>query len=192
MMHVALATVAPFLNWAGPVSAIVIGLYIFILSLLFIGLGAAAVFVAYWVHKQIGFIKLLRPTIETVNKTTEATMKGIAPTEYQNKIISTIAAGPAQIQNIDRQVEQYANRAVNIAIEFQARTLQVQTVAKALFLPKLARRAALKAELNARLRQIEAERHAPEIPDVPVARDTDGHQPAELTAPQPQRDASLR
>lgn len=170
-MQTHLAAVPPFLSWAGPTSAIIIGLYLLVFMILALVLCVGGAFAVYWINKKIGIIRLVRPEIISVNKTAEEAIMGIAPPPSQNKIISTIAGGPARLHAIDKQVEDYGDRVVNIAIEFQARTLQFQTVAKAFFLPGLSRRATIKAALEARLDAIQRERNAPELPAGSVAKD---------------------
>jgi flagellar basal body-associated protein FliL len=131
-----LAAVIPFLGVAGPIAVIIICLYIIIYLVLALAISAVAALGAYWVRKQSGVIKQLRPTVESVNKATEAIQKGIPPAEIGNPIIRTVAKGPARVHTIDQQVSQASDRVVNAAIEFRARTLQIQIVIKSFLKPR--------------------------------------------------------
>ncbi len=137
MAYLAQATDTPFLSSAGPIAAIIICFYAVLLIILILALGIVSVLLFRWVNKQADLIKLLRPTVDTVNKTTEAIQRGVPASENENQIIRTIAQGPERLKTIDHQVDELSDRVVGYAIEFRARTLQVQTIAQAFFLPGL-------------------------------------------------------
>lgn len=142
MMHIMLAATAPvnpFLGVAGPIAAIVIGLYIVVFIVLALAISALAALLAYFVRQKADIIKMLRPTVDAVNKTTEAVQKGIPPSDSESPLIRSIAQAPERVQQLDKQVDQLSNRVVQAAIEFRARTMQVEAVAKAFFLPGAAR-----------------------------------------------------
>ncbi|GAC1427758.1 MAG: hypothetical protein NVS4B1_07630 [Ktedonobacteraceae bacterium] len=130
----------PILATGGQIAAIVIGLYslLFIILTVVFGLTMDATF--SWVSEKVKLIKMLRPTVDSVNKTSEAMVNGTQPPSNGNKIVQTVAQGPAQVHKLDKQVDQVTDKVANAVIEFRARTIQVQTVAKALFAPNMLRR----------------------------------------------------
>lgn len=131
----AISSVNPFLGVAGPIAAIIIGLYMVIFIVLALAISALAAFVAYWVRNKSEVIKLLRPTVDSVNKTTEAFQKGVAPADVGNELIRTIAQNTARVQAVDQQVSQISDRVVGSAIEFRARSMQVKAVVRAFLHP---------------------------------------------------------
>ncbi len=140
MVPMVLADNNPILATGGQIAAIVIGLYavLFIIIAVVFNFAMAAIF--DWTSEKVKIVQMLRPTVNSVNKTSEALAQGVPPPANENKIVETVAQGPAQVQKLDRQVEQATDKVANAVIEFRARTIQVQTVAKALFAPKLLRR----------------------------------------------------
>ena len=78
-----------------------------------------------------------------MNKTSEAAVQGVPPTENENKIVQAVAEVPVRVHAIDKQVDQGSERVTKAVIEFRARTVQAQTIVKALFLPGLLKRKAL-------------------------------------------------
>lgn len=137
MIHLTLVAappVNPFLGIAGPIAAIIIGLYMVIFIVLSLALSALATFVAYWVRHKAEIIKMLRPTVVSVNQTTKAFQRGVPPEHVDNVLVRTVAQGASQVQKVDQQVTQVSDRVVGTAIEFRARMLQVEAVIKA-FLP---------------------------------------------------------
>ncbi len=181
MAYLALVAGTPFLSSAGPIAAIIICIYSILFIVLTLALSVASVLLFRWINTQAALVKLLRPTVETVNKTTAAVQRGSAPTENENKIIRTIAQGPERVKALDKQVDVLSDRVVSYAIEFRARTLQVQTVARTFFLPGL-RQAKGKDSANSLDRQsltsAEAiKEHIPALPVVPLPK-TDGREPA--------------
>lgn len=130
----------PVLATLGQVAAIVICLFVLIFVLLAVAFNVLMTFAMTWVHEKVDLIKMLRPTVESINKATELVSQGGAPTVNENTIVRAVASLPANIHAIDKKVEQSTDRAANAVIEFRARTMQVQTVLKAFLLPDLMRR----------------------------------------------------
>jgi hypothetical protein len=129
--------VNPVLATWGQVAAIVICFYILVFVLIALAFNLAMSFGLAWLREKAELLKLLRPYVESVNKTSEAAVQGIPPSENENKIVQTVAEIPARVHTIDKQVEQVSDRVANAVIEFRARTVQAKTIAKALFLPGL-------------------------------------------------------
>ena len=129
------SSVNPFLGVAGPIAAIIIGLYMVIFIILALAISALAAFLAYWVRNKAEVIKILRPTVDSVNKTTEAFQRGVAPADTGNELIRTIAQNAVRVQAVDQRVTQVSDRVVGSAIEFRARTMQVKAVVNAFLHP---------------------------------------------------------
>src|SRR5437763_12975942 len=132
---------APFEQAAG----IILGLYMFVSILIGLALSAALMFGLSWVRQKTELVKKLRPVVDKVNATTRSAMSGTLPPAQPgdkpvDKIARTVAEGPVLAQNIDKQVEQGSERVARAVIEFRARTMMVKTIAKAFFLPGLAKK----------------------------------------------------
>jgi hypothetical protein len=123
----------------GQMAAIVICLFVLIFVLLAVAFNVLMAFAMAWVHEKIELIKMLRPTVESINKASESVSQGVAPAAHENAIVRTAVSLPTAIHTIDKKVEQSTHRVVNVVIEFRARTVQVQTVVKAFLLPGLMR-----------------------------------------------------
>lgn len=126
----------------GQGAAIVLLLYFLILVLLGLGLTLGLMFGLGWVREKTELIKKLRPTVESVNTTTELAIKGDlpAPTANSNKVIRTVAEVPARAHNIEQKIEQGSDRVAGVVIEFRARTQMTKAIVKAFFLPGLTHR----------------------------------------------------
>ncbi len=123
----------------GQGAAIVLLLYFLILVLLGLGLTLGLMFGLGWVREKTELIKRLRPTVESVNHTTEAAVQGdqYALVDQQNKVIRTVAEVPARAHNIEQKIEQGSDRVAGAVIEFRARTQMAKAIVKAFFLPGL-------------------------------------------------------
>jgi hypothetical protein len=119
----------------GQIAAIVICLFVLIFVLLAVVFNVLMAFAMTWVSEKIDLIKMLRPTVESINKTSELVSQGVAPTESENTVVRRVASLPANMHAVDEKVEQFTDRIANVVIEFRARTVQVQTVIKAFLLP---------------------------------------------------------
>lgn len=191
----------PILAGGGQIGAIVIGLYalIFILIALVFNLAMAVAF--SWVHEKAKLVKMLRPTVESVNKTSEAMIQGTQPPANGNKVVQIVAQGPAQVHKLDKQVDQVTDKATNALIEFRARTIQMQTVAKAFFVPNLLRRELEQhdkyvaehdgTQIKSPGLRMLIEEKVPDAPVVPTPRPTDGVVPS-IPASQLKKDVSTR
>ena len=140
MVPMVLADNNPILATGGQIAAIVIGLYAVLFIIIAVVFNFAMAVLFNWTREKVKVIQMLRPTVDSVNKTSEALSHGTPPPANENRLIETVAQGPAQVQKLDRQVEQATDKVANAVIEFRARTIQVQTVAKAFFTPNRLRR----------------------------------------------------
>jgi hypothetical protein len=95
-----------------------------------------------WVREKVELIKRLRPTVDSVNKTSEAAIKGALPPPgpNDNKIVRTVAEVPVYAHTIEKKVEEGSDRVTSGVIEFRARTEMAKTIVKAFFLPGLTHR----------------------------------------------------
>ncbi len=123
----------------GQAAAIILLLYFLIVILLGLGLTLGLMFGLGWVREKTELIKKLRPTVESVNTTTESALQGNMPasTANSNKIIRTVAEVPAHAHDIEKKIEQGSDRVAEVVIEFRARTQMTKAIVKAFFLPGL-------------------------------------------------------
>jgi hypothetical protein len=131
-----LLDVDPTLAGFGQTAAIIIALFFLVFILITAALALAMVFATAWIREKSELIKMLRPTVDSVNKTTEAAIQGQEPEEDKHAIIRTIAKVPASMHTADKKVDEVTDKVAHGAIEFRARMLQVQTVATAFLFPK--------------------------------------------------------
>jgi hypothetical protein len=127
--------VSPVLAAWGQIAAIVICFSILVVVLIALVVNLGMAFGLAKGHEKADLLKLLRPYVESVNKTSEAADQGVPPTENENKIVRAVAEVPARTHTLDKQVDQMADRVANAVIEFRARTVQAKTIVKAFFLP---------------------------------------------------------
>ena len=139
MLNLVLAA-NPTLTMFGQIAAIVICLFVLIFVLLAIAFNVLMSFTVAWVHEKVDLIKMLRPTVESINKASESLNQGIEPTANENIVVRNMASLPANMHAIDEKVQLSTGWVANAVIEFRARTVQVQTVVKAFLLPGLTRR----------------------------------------------------
>lgn len=130
------------ISWLAPwgqASAIVLLLYMLILILIGLGLTLGLMLGLSWVRQKAELIKKLRPTVDSVNVTTEEAIKGTLPVSIndENKIVRTVAEVPARMQDVEHKIDDVNDRVASAVIEFRARTVMVQGIVKAFFLPGL-------------------------------------------------------
>lgn len=127
---------------AGQIAAIVICLFAFLFVVITVGIHLAMSFITSWLNEKVELIKLFRPYVESVNTSTSAAERGIAPAETDQTAARMAALIPLRVNAIDKKVGQVADNVVGKVIEVRARSLQVKQVAKAFFLPGLTHRVA--------------------------------------------------
>ncbi len=134
MAHLVFAVDPTLAAW-GNFAAIVICFYAVIFIVLAVAFNLAMAFAFGWVREKMEIIKRLRPTVDSVNSTTELAVKGVEPAANTNQIVRSIAQGSVAVHTLDKKVDEGADRVAQYAIEFRARTEQVKAIAKTLFLP---------------------------------------------------------
>ncbi len=125
----------PLLETAGQIAAIIICVFVFGLILLSVAFNVAMAFGMSWLAEKIQAIKMLRPTVESVNKATESALEGISPDQNQSAAIRTAASIPTTLRNIEKKIDRNTDKVANAVIEFRARTVQAKTILKAFVLP---------------------------------------------------------
>lgn len=131
-----LLDVDPTLAGFGQTAAIIICLFFLVFILVAAAFALVMVFATAWVREKAELIKMLRPTVDSVNQTSEAAIQGQEPGEDKHVIVRTLAKVPAGMHAADRKVDQVTEKVAHGAIEFRARMVQVQTVAKTFLFPK--------------------------------------------------------
>jgi hypothetical protein len=121
----------------GQIAAIIICLFALVFILLAVAFNLAMALGMSWLAEKINAIKMLRPTVESVNKATESALQGLSPDEDQNRMIRTAASIPTTMHNLEKKVNQSTDKVADAVIEFRARTVQAKTMLKAFFLPGL-------------------------------------------------------
>ncbi|GCE13981.1 hypothetical protein [Tengunoibacter tsumagoiensis] len=124
--------VNPVIETLGQIGGIIICLFLLIFVIVAVVFNLAMAFGLSWVREKTELIKLLRPNVESVNRTTASAIQGVPPAEQTPTPMKAIATVPLRVKQADKKVEQVSDRVANAAIEFRARTVQVQTVARLL------------------------------------------------------------
>ncbi len=128
----------------GQIAAIVLLLYLFILIVVGLALALALLLGLTWVRQKAELIKKLRPTVDSINTTTEAAIHGtLSPPSSQyaddtrDKISRSVAKVPVYANTVEQKVEQGSDKVAGAVIEFRARTEMAKGILKAFFLPGL-------------------------------------------------------
>ncbi|GHO87718.1 hypothetical protein [Dictyobacter formicarum] len=129
--------VNPLLASMGQIAVLVICLFALIFIVVSVALNLVMSFVMSWLNEKAELIKMLRPYVESVNTTSKAAERGIAPAEDKPAPVRIVGQLPLSVNEAEKKVEQVSDRVTNVVIEFRARTIQAKTIAKAFFLPGL-------------------------------------------------------
>ncbi len=137
-MYIFLAS-DPLAPW-GQIAAIILLIYLLVFILIGLALALVLLLGMTWVREKIELIKMIRPTVNSVNKTTQAAIDGTLPEakDDENKIVRTAAEIPAYTHKIETKVDQGSDRVASAVIEFRARSMMAKSMLKAFFLPGLA------------------------------------------------------
>ena len=125
--------VNPILATIGQISAIILCLFIVIFVLLAVAFNLAMAFGLGWVREKANLIKMLRPVVDSVNHASERAAHGSDPAENKNPVVRAVATVPAQMNTIDKKVEETTDRVANLAIEGRARVEQGKAIVQAFF-----------------------------------------------------------
>jgi hypothetical protein len=121
----------------GQIAAIIILAYMLLTIVILVALAVVLALGMQWVRQKSELIKRLRPTVDSVNTTTQAATRGDMPASDENKVVRAIAEVPSYVKTIDNKVEQGSDRVAGGVIEFRARAMMARQVVRALFLPGL-------------------------------------------------------
>jgi len=142
----------PIIAAGGQIAAIILCIFLLISVLLMLAINLGLAFSLSWVREKVNAIKLLRPTVDSVNKSSEAALQGkeIEATE-DNKVARTVATLPSSVHSIDQKVEQLSGKVANTAIEFRARTAQAQAIVKTFLAPNTNRQKEIQTASDGRM-----------------------------------------
>ncbi len=122
----------------GQAAAIILAIELLFFVLISLVLVAALMFGLSWLREKTELIKRLRPTVESVNTTTEEAIHDRLPppSPNENKVVRTIAEVPAMVEDVEKKIDQEADRVAQAVIEFRAGTVKVESIIKGFFSPK--------------------------------------------------------
>jgi hypothetical protein len=186
----------PTIAMLGQIAAIVILVFLFVFVLLTLAFNLAMAFGLKWLRDKTEAIKMLRPKVESLNKSSEVALQGVEPAANENALVRSVSQLPPRVQSVDKKVEEVSDRVAHAVIEFRARTVQAKTIVKAFFLPGAMRTKHLPEktveesglEFKSPGYRILMEKKAPEVP---VETETsDGH--AQTVTASQLKDAAVR
>jgi hypothetical protein len=134
-MYVALAVI-PVIATLGAIAAIIICVFVFIFALTALAFNLAMTFGLSWLREKMELFKLLRPTVDSVNKASEAALQGKAPSSGDGNIVRVVAQVPNQVTAVDKKVVALSDSVAEKVIEYRARTVQAKTIVKTFFAPR--------------------------------------------------------
>ncbi|HEY4387611.1 MAG TPA: hypothetical protein VGN34_24410 [Ktedonobacteraceae bacterium] len=134
-MGVVLA-VNPVIATLGEIAAIILCLFVFVFVLMALAFNLAMSFGFGWVREKAELIKLLRPSVDSVNKASESALQGKPLSSNENSIIRAVAQAPVQVTAMDKKVGQVSDSVAEKVIEYRARTMQVKAIVKTFFAPR--------------------------------------------------------
>jgi hypothetical protein len=151
-MRLTLLDANPIIAAGGQAAAIILCIFLLISVILMLAINLGLAFVLAWIREKANAIKLLRPTVDSVNKSSEAALQGkeIEAIE-ESKVAHTAAALPGSVHNIDQTVHQVSSKVANAAIEFRARTAQAQAIVTAFLAPNAYRQKEIRPESDGRV-----------------------------------------
>jgi len=151
-MRLTLLDANPIIAAGGQIAAIILCIFLLISVILMLAVNLGLAFLLAWIREKANAIKLLRPTVDSVNKSSEAALQGkeIESIE-ESKVAQTVAALPGSVHNIDQKVNQVSSQVANAAIEFRARTAQAQAIVMTFLAPNAYRQKAIQPESDGRM-----------------------------------------
>ncbi|HTK08067.1 MAG TPA: hypothetical protein VL485_12920 [Ktedonobacteraceae bacterium] len=120
----------------GGIAAIILCLFVFVFVLTALAFNLAMIFGFGWVREKAELIKLLRPSVESVNKASESVLQGKPLSSNENSIIRAVAQVPVQVTAVDKKVGQVSDSVAEKVIEYRARTVQAKAIVKTFFAPR--------------------------------------------------------
>jgi hypothetical protein len=145
---------ADLLTDLGRIAALVLVIYVFLFAVLFFVTSLLLLYGNAWLREKIGLLHRLRVIVENVDSTILSPSSETLPAtlETDNRLGQALQAihmaqsvqvveiaknTQKQVDSIEKRVEPVADRIAEGVIEFRARTVMVQGMLKAFFLPGL-------------------------------------------------------
>lgn len=127
---------SPIAAW-GQAAAIILVIELFVFVLIGLALTLVLMFAFSWLREKAELIKKLRPTVESINTTTEEAIHGTLPPAKpgDSNIVRSIAEVPAKIEGVEKKIDEGSERVAKAVIEFRARTEMVEGIVKAFLRP---------------------------------------------------------
>ncbi len=152
----------PLAAW-GHAAGIILAIYMFVPLLVGLALALLLMYAFAWIREKSELVKKLRPTIDSVNKALESTGDETLPAtvDHSDRLVQAVHTLQSvelvqkakdvqrQASNLEQGIEQRTSRVAGAAIEFRARTVMVQGMLKAFFLPGLTKQKPRQALLPA-------------------------------------------
>jgi len=152
----------PLAAWA-QAAGIILAIYMFVLLLIVLALSLLFMYAFAWIREKSELVKKLRPTVDSVNIAIESKSDETLPAtvDHSNRLVQAVHTlqsvqlvqkakdAQRQVGNIEQKVEQGTGRVAGTVIEFRARTVMVQGMLKAFFLPGLTKQKPRQALLPA-------------------------------------------
>lgn len=151
-MRLTLLDATPIIAMGGQIAAIILCIFFLITIILMLAVNLGLAFVLAWIREKANAIKLLRPTVDSMNRSSEAALQGkeIEAIE-ESKVAQTAAALPGSVHNIDQQVNEVSRKVANAAIEVRARTAQAQAIVMTFLAPNASRQKVMQPESDGRM-----------------------------------------
>jgi len=158
-MRLMLLDANPIIAAGGQIAAIILCIFFLVTIILMLAVNLGMAFLLSWTREKVNVIKLLRPTVDSVNKSSEAALQGKEVEAIEeSKVAHTAAALPGSVHNINQQVNQVSSQVANAAIEFRARTAQAQAIVMTFLAPNAYRQKAMQPESDGRVPVADVER----------------------------------
>ncbi len=151
-MRLTLLDATPIIAMGGQIAAIILCIFFLVSIILMLAVNLGLAFVLAWMREKANAIKLLRPTVDSVNKSSEAALQGKEIEAIgESKVAHTVAALPGSVHNIDQQVDQVSRKVANAAIEVRARTAQAQAIVMTFLAPNAYKQKVTQPESDGRM-----------------------------------------
>jgi hypothetical protein len=138
----------------GRIAAIILVLYVFVFAVAGLLASALLLYGNTWARERVGLLKNLRLIVQNIDTAVHSTSSETLPAtlESDNRLEQTAHAikmlqsvqvvqktkdVQREVNTIEQKVEQGTDRVAEAVIEFRARTVMVQSMLKAFFLPGL-------------------------------------------------------
>jgi len=150
-MRLMLLDANPIIAAGGQIAAIIICIFFLVTIILMLAVNLGLTFLLAWMREKANAIKLLRPTVDSVNKSSEAALQGKEVEAIEeSKVAHTVATVPGSVHNINQQVNEVSGKVANAAIEFRARTAQAQAIVMTFLAPNAYKQKAMQPESDGR------------------------------------------